>query len=132
VRDEEPRADPVTIVLADDHTVLRNGLRMLLDAQEGFEVVGEAGTIPQALEAIRAHRPRVLLLDLNMPGGSSIDAIPTVTRISSGTVVVMLTMETSPSFMAAAYDAGARGYTRKEAAAAQLISAIREALEPPE
>ena len=76
-----PEATP-TLVLADDHTVMRDGLRMLLDAQDDFEVVAEAGDVLSALQAVRGHRPDVLLLDLNMPGGSSIAAIRKLALIS--------------------------------------------------
>ncbi len=128
-----PRSDeaaPITIVLADDHTIMRNGLRMLLEAEPGFEVVAEAGTIQRVLQEVRTHRPRVLVLDLNMPGGSSIDAIARITRFSPSTSVVVLTMEHDPSFMREAYDTGARGYVLKEAAATQLVRAIRRATLP--
>src|ERR1051326_8923551 len=67
------RADrtKTTVVIADDHTVVRQGLRLLLDAEDGVQVVAEAGTVPDAERLARAHRPTVLVLDLNMPGGSS-------------------------------------------------------------
>ncbi len=117
----------VTIVLADDHTIMRNGLRMLLDAEEDFDVVGEAGTIQQVFQEVRAHRPRVLVLDLNMPGGSSIDAIGRIVRFAPSTSIVVLTMEHEAGFMRDAYDAGACGYVLKEAAPTQLVRAIRQA-----
>ena len=66
----------VSIVLADDHEVVRNGLRMVLEAEDGFEVVAEAGDLDATRRYVRAHRPRVLVLDLNLPEGSSLPAIP--------------------------------------------------------
>ena len=66
----------VRIVLADDHEVVRNGLRMVLDAEPGFEVVAEAGDLAATRRYVRAHRPHVLVLDINMPEGSSLPAIP--------------------------------------------------------
>lgn len=66
----------VTVVIADDHAVVRKGLRLLVEAEEGLRVVAEAGTVPDALRMARAHRPSVIVLDLNMPGGSSLEAIP--------------------------------------------------------
>ena len=69
--------DPaIRIVLADDHPVVRRGLRLLLDDEEGFEVVAEAGDVDEARRYVRGHHPNVLVLDLNMPGGSSLEAIP--------------------------------------------------------
>ena len=62
--------EPIRVVIADDHAVVRSGLRMLLEAQEELQVVAEAGDVPTAMQVIRAHRPTVAVLDLNMPGGS--------------------------------------------------------------
>jgi two-component system response regulator NreC len=118
----------ITLVLADDHTVMRSGLRMLLDAEEGFEVLAEAGDVLAALQAVRNHRPDVLVLDLNMPGGSSIDAIRRLAPISPGTAVVVLTMEEDRAFVREALDAGAKGYVQKHAAGRVLVRAIRDAL----
>src|ERR1700709_1015379 len=84
-----------TIVLADDHTVIRNALRMLLDAEPGFEVVAEAGDADAALRYVRGHQPTVLLLDLNMPGRSSLEAVPDILAASPGTEIVVLTMQRS-------------------------------------
>jgi two-component system response regulator NreC len=118
---------PITIVVADDHTVMRSGLRMLLEAENDFEVVAEAGTIQSVLRDVRSHRPTVLVLDLNMPGGSSVDAISRLAAFAPGTAVVVLTMEDDPVFMREAYRAGASGYVMKEAAATELVKAIRAA-----
>jgi two-component system, NarL family, response regulator NreC len=116
-----------TLVLADDHTVMRNGLRMLLDAEDDFQVVAEAGDVLSALQAVRGHRPKVLLLDLNMPGGSSIAAIRKLALISPGTSVVVLTMENDRSFERDALEAGAFGYVLKEQAGTHLVRTIRDA-----
>jgi two-component system, NarL family, response regulator NreC len=124
--DREPDS-PVTIVIADDHTVMRRGLRMLLEAEGDFQVLSEAGNIQAVFRDVRTHRPDVLVLDLNMPGGSSVDAISRVSQFSPDTAVVVLTMEHDPIFMREAYSAGARGYVLKEAAATELVSAIRSA-----
>jgi two-component system, NarL family, response regulator NreC len=118
---------PIRILLADDHAVMRSGLRMLLDAEADFEVVAEAGDIQTLLQEARGHRHEVLVLDLNMPGGSSIRAMSTLARISPGTAVVILTMEDDPSFRREAYEAGASGYVLKEQAPRDLAGAIRAA-----
>ncbi len=76
---------------------------------------------------VRSHRPTVLLLDLNMPGGSSVEAITRLRRMSPGTAIVVLTMEDEPAFMREAYAAGASGYVLKDSAATELVKAIRAA-----
>src|SRR5918992_3915267 len=85
----------ITVVLADDHAVVRKGLRLLLEAEPGMHVLAEAGTVPDALRMARAHRPRVLVLDLNMPGGSSLEAIPTILEQAEAPAIVVLTMQRS-------------------------------------
>ncbi len=122
VRAERADRDKVTVVIADDHTVVRQGLRMLIDNEDGFQVVAEAGTVPDAERMARAHRPSVLVLDLNMPGGSSLDAIP---RLSPETAIVVLTMQDDPAFARQALQAGALGFVLKEAADEELLQAIR-------
>jgi two-component system response regulator NreC len=116
-----------TIVLADDHTVMRNALRMLLDAEPDFEVVAEAGTAEDAVRYVRGHKPTVLILDLNMPGGSSLEAIPDIQEASPATEIVVLTMQNEPAFARRALQAGVRGYVLKEAADAELVQAVRRA-----
>jgi two-component system response regulator NreC len=120
--------DVIKIVLADDHAVVRKGLRLLLDNEEGFEVVAEAGTAEDAMRYVRAHRPAVLVLDLNMPGTlSSLDAIPDVEGAGDGTRVVVLTMQEDPEFARKALGSGATGYVLKEAADDELVEAVRRA-----
>jgi two-component system, NarL family, response regulator NreC len=116
-------ADQITVVIADDHAVVRKGLRLLLDAEPGLHVVAEAGNVPDAIRMAKAHRPAVLVLDLNMPGGSSLEAIP---EIAAGeTAIVVLTMQDDPSFARQALQAGACGFVLKEAADDELLLAVR-------
>jgi len=117
----------ITIVLADDHAVVRSGLRMLLEAEPDIEVVAEAGDVDAAKRYVLGHKPTVLVLDLNMPGGSSLEAIPDVAEVSPGTAVVVLTMQEDPAFAREALQAGARGYVLKHAAGTELVQAIRAA-----
>src|SRR5690349_6178869 len=118
----------ITIVVADDHHVVRSGLRLLLDADDGFEVVAEAADADTALRSVTEFEPTVLVLDLNMPGSiSSLDAIVHVRARSPGTSVVVLTMQEDPSFARAALRAGARGYVLKDSADAELVAAVRSA-----
>ncbi len=117
----------IRIVLADDHAVVRSGLRMLLDSEEGFEVVAEASDIDGAARYVRGHHPHVLVLDLNMPGGSSLAAIPVIRKESPDTQIVILTMQQEPAFAREALGAGALGYVLKEAADEELVEAVRRA-----
>ena len=116
---------PVSIVIADDHAVVRSGLRMLLDAEPGFSVVAEAGTIAEARAAVGEHSPSVLILDLHMPGDTSLSAMPGLRRAAPATSIVVLTMQEDPAFAREAMAAGARGYVLKEAADTELVAAIR-------
>jgi len=116
--------DVIRIVLADDHTVVRSGLRMLLDAEDGLDVVAEAGEIDTTRRMVGAHRPDVLVLDLNMPGPESLPAIP---ELAQQTAVVVLTMQNDPAFARQALRSGAKGYVLKEAADAELVQAVHAA-----
>ncbi len=117
----------ITIVLADDHVIVRSGLRMLLDAEDGIDVVAEAGDVDEAMRKVRAYKPTVLMLDLSMPGGSSIEAIPGLLQAAPDTAIVVLTMEDEPAFARAALRAGALGFVLKEAADAELVEAVHAA-----
>ncbi|HWC86671.1 MAG TPA: response regulator transcription factor [Solirubrobacteraceae bacterium] len=117
----------IRIVLADDHRVVRRGLRLVLDREAGFEVVAEAGDVDGAQRYVRGHRPAVLILDLNMPGRSSLEAIPDLRAESPETQIVVLTMQEGPEYARAALASGAIGYVLKEAADAELVEAVRRA-----
>lgn len=121
--------ETITIVLADDHEVVRAGLRMLLNAEEGLQVVSEAGDIEVAERRVVAYRPRVLVLDVNMPGGSSIPSIPRLRAVSPETNIVVLTMQNEAALARESLRAGATGFVLKEAAEAELIQAVRMAAE---
>ena len=121
------RGGAIRIVLADDHAVVRSGLRMLLDAEEDFEVVAEAGDVDAARRYVRGHHPAVLVLDLNMPGGPSLDAIPAMRAECPDTQIVVLTMQDAPAYARQALSAGALGYVLKEAADTELVDAVRRA-----
>ena len=117
----------IRLVLADDHAVVRAGLRLLLDAESDFEVVAEAGDVDAARRYVRGHHPDVLVLDLNMPGGSSLEAIPAIREEAPDTQVVVLTMQEEPAFARQALASGAAGYVLKEAADSELVEAVRRA-----
>jgi two-component system response regulator NreC len=122
-------ATDVRIVLADDHAVVRVGLRMLLNAEPDFEVVAEAGNTQDAARFVRGHHPNVLVLDLNMPGESGLELIPRICEEAPETRIVVLTMQRDPAFARQALTSGALGYVIKDAADAELVQAVRLAAE---
>jgi DNA-binding NarL/FixJ family response regulator len=119
---------PVNIVIVDDHAMVRSGLRLLLESEGEFSVVGEAGDVDAALRCAEAHQPRIILLDLNMPGRPSLPAIPELLAAAPRAAVVVMTMQDEPAYARAALTAGASGYVLKEAAEAELLEAVRAAV----
>jgi two-component system response regulator NreC len=117
------------VVVADDHAVVRSGVKMVIEAEPDIEVVAEAGDVDEALRKVAAHRPSVLVLDLHMPGGPSLPRIPEILAASPDTRIVVLTMQDDPAFAREALRSGATGYVLKEAANADLAQAIRQATE---
>jgi two-component system, NarL family, response regulator NreC len=120
-----PGSDPITIVLAEDHRVVRAGLRLLLDGQPDFSVVAETADVASTERRVASQPPQVLVLDVDMPDGSSIPAIPRIRAVAPQTRIVVLTMHTEPSLAREALRAGATGFVLKEAPEAELIDAIR-------
>jgi two-component system response regulator NreC len=117
----------IRIILADDHALMRRSLRLLLDNEEDLEVIGEADDLTLVVSHVTGHKPNVLVLDLSMPGGSSVDAI---TRLREGvpeTQIVVLTMEENPVFAQQAMSAGALGFVLKNQADEELPAAVRAA-----
>jgi two-component system response regulator NreC len=119
--------EPIRIVIADDHSVVRRGLRQVLEAEGGFEIVAEAADIEGARRYVRGHTPDVLVLDLNMPEGSSLDSVPDIRADSPGTQIVVLTMQNEPAYARQALSSGVLGYVLKDAADEELVEAVRRA-----
>jgi two-component system response regulator NreC len=117
----------IRIVIADDHAIVRRGLRQLLDGEDGFEVVAEAEDVEGARRYLLGHHPDILVLDLNMPGEPSLEAIPSLREEFPQTQIVVLTMQNEPAYARTALSAGALGYVLKESADAELIEAVRAA-----
>ncbi len=115
----------IRVLLADDHTILRAGLRMMLDAQPDIEVVGEASDGRQALAEAQRLQPHVVLMDITMPEMNGIEATRQVKRALDSTRVLILTMHENEEYLFQVLRAGASGYILKEAAGTELISAIR-------
>jgi two-component system, NarL family, response regulator NreC len=116
----------ITVILADDHEVVRDGIRMIIQAEEDMEVIAEEGDAEAARRRVSGLKPSVLVLDLNMPGASSMDTLPAIAESSPGTAIVVLTMQEDPSFAREAFRRGAQGYVVKHAAGRELVEAIRE------
>jgi two-component system response regulator NreC len=115
---------PLSVVIVDDHAIVRKGVRSLLEVQPAFQVVAEAGDVASALDAVRAHHPALVVLDIHLPGEPSLPSIAQMKQMSPGTQVVVLTMYDDPMFARHALAAGARGYVLKEAAPSELVRAL--------
>ena len=118
---------PITVVLADDHSRVRRSLRLLLDGETDVEVVAEAHDLDTTTRSVYGHAPRVLVLDLQMPDGSSIETLRRLRTQTPDTEIVVLTMERSPAFAQRALDVGAIGFVAKDRADAELPEAVRRA-----
>ncbi|KJS88231.1 MAG: hypothetical protein JM58_01735 [Peptococcaceae bacterium BICA1-8] len=113
------------ILVADDHAVLRSGLKMMLNTQKDMEVIGEAATGEESLHLCQELNPDVLLLDLNMPGTSGIEIIPKLKDNVQNTKILVLTMHDEESYLKDVLKMGGHGYILKKAADTALLSAIR-------
>lgn len=118
----------ISIVLADDHEIVRSGIRMVLEEQPDMQVVAEAGDGEGAARYALGHKPQILVLDLNMPGVSGLDAIPRIQEASPATAIIVLTMQAEPAFAREALQSGAKGYVIKQSAASELVGAIRSVI----
>ena len=116
----------IRAVVVDDHAVVRSGIRLLLDREDDIEVVDEAGSAKDAVFAVRALKPDVVLLDVVMPGESGIEVLPKLLHESPETRVLVLSMQDDPSYVREAFAAGASGYVLKEAADEEVVAAVRE------
>jgi len=114
------------VLIADDHALVRSGLRMLLENEGDFQVVAEAGTADEAVRAARLEKPDVILLDVVMPGRSGLEALDDVLEAAPDAKVLVLSMQDDPRYVREAFAAGASGYLLKEAADTELVAALRE------
>jgi two-component system response regulator NreC len=121
------RATPITVMLADDHAVLRRNLRRLLDSAENLNVIAEASDLSTATREVHTHLPRVLVLDLGLADGSCIETVGRLRAQVPGTEVVVLTLEESPLFAQQAFDAGVIGFVLTDRADSELLEAIHRA-----
>ena len=117
------------ILLADDHAVLRSGLRLLLETQPNLHVVGEAATGTETLNLAETLRPDLILLDLSMPHLGGLDALPMLRQLVPSARILVLTMHDDVQYLRKAIQSGASGYILKKAADVELLSAIRAVLQ---
>jgi two-component system response regulator NreC len=114
------------VLIVDDHTVVRAGLALLVDAADDLEAVGEAGSAREALLEARTAKPDVVLLDVMMPDQGGIEIVPQLLHEHPEAKVLILSMQDDPRYVREAFEAGASGYVLKEAADTELVAAIRE------
>lgn len=117
-------AEPITVVIADDHPIYRKGLIEALSTEPAFQIVGEAGDGEAALAMIRQHKPTIALLDIEMPLASGLVVAGTVRREGLPTAVIMLTMYTDTAMFRRALDLGARGYVLKDGAVSEIVACV--------
>ncbi len=116
----------IRVLIVDDHGVVRAGLRLLVDAEDDLEAVGEAGNARDAVFETRSLQPDVILLDVVMPDRSGLEVLPELLEEHSKARVLVLSMQDDPRYVREAFAVGASGYVLKEAADAEVVTAIRE------
>ena len=116
----------IRVLIVDDHAVVRTGLRLLLDAEDDIEPVGEAGNARDAVFQTRALRPDVILLDIVMPERTGLEVLPQLKHEHPDANVLVLSMQDEPRYVREAFAAGASGYVLKEAADSEVVAAVRE------
>ncbi|HEX5468712.1 MAG TPA: response regulator transcription factor [Gaiellaceae bacterium] len=116
----------IRVLIVDDHAVVRAGLRLLLDAEDDIETVGEAGDAREAVFEARSSKPDVVLMDITLGGKSGIEVTPELLHERPEGKILVLSMEDDPRYVREAFAAGASGYVLKEAADSELVSAVRE------
>ena len=119
-------ADPIRVLIVDDHAVVRTGIRLLLAAEKDIEPVAEAGSRREAIFEARSTSPDVILLDVVMPDGSGLESIPQLLHEVPQTKILVLSMQDDPRYVREAFAFGASGYVLKEAADVEVVQAVRE------
>jgi DNA-binding NarL/FixJ family response regulator len=120
------KSDALTVLVVDDHAVVRTGLKLLLNSEEQIEVVGEAGNADEAILRAKLLEPDIVLLDVVMPGKNGIEVAAELRKTLPQTKVLMLSMQDDPTYVREAFAVGASGYVLKEAADTELVAAVRE------
>lgn len=115
----------ITVMIVDDHAMVRKGLRMLLESQTDIQIVGEAGTVQEAIEVGARVKPQIVTLDLSMPGPSGVASVERLRAAIPNVRIIVVTMHDDPAYVRSAIAMGASGYVNKSAADTELIAAIR-------
>src|SRR5579884_1212487 len=118
--------EPIRVLIVDDHAVVRTGIRLMLVQEDDIEPVGEAGSARDAIFESRSTKPDVILLDVVMPDGNGLEAIPQLLHERPEAKVLVLSMQDDPRYVREAFAAGASGYVLKEAADTEVVAAVRE------
>lgn len=118
-------AEPIDILLVDDHAMFRAGIRALIEAQERFRVVGEASSGDEAVDRVRELKPDIVIMDLAMPGSNGLEATRRISALELDTHVLVLTVHAEEEYLVPVVEAGASGYLTKTSADTDLIEAIR-------
>lgn len=119
----------IRVLLADDHGILRSGLKMLIDSHGAYEVVAQASSTPEAVEKARVTQPEVAIVDITMPGGGGVKAAEEIVASCPNTKVIALTMHEDPAYLKAVFQAGAKGFVVKRSADTRLLDAIQSVLD---
>jgi DNA-binding NarL/FixJ family response regulator len=121
-------SEKVRIVIAEDHTILREGLRSLLSSSANFEIIGEAGDGREAIRQVKKYKPDLILTDLSMPRMNGMEAIKEIRRESPATKVLVLTVHRAEEYILATFRAGADGYLLKDSTHSELLMAVKKVL----
>ncbi len=117
-----------TILIVDDHTLFREGLRSIIERGPGYEVIGEAGNAREGLKMVEKYKPDLVLLDISLPDRSGIELICDIVKLSTKTRVMIVSMHSKTDYIVKAFQAGATGYVIKESAASKLLQGIGSVL----
>ncbi len=130
LRGKDVRVTPKnTILIVDDHPLVRQGLKMLLTSKSKFEVIGEAATGAEALEKVSRLKPAVVLMDLSLPDQSGLEVIGNIRNAREKARIIVISMHSKPDYIAKAFQAGAQGYIAKDAAPENILQAIQAVLD---
>ncbi|GAB3895203.1 response regulator transcription factor [Spirosoma agri] len=116
---------PIKLMLVDDHSIVRDGIRLLLEQAEGLEIIDEANDGEEALEKLKSHQPDLVLMDISLPGMSGIQTTQVVSRLYKNVRVLMLSMHNNEDYILRSVEAGAYGYILKDSSSDEMIKAIR-------
>ena len=119
----------ITLLLADDHPIVRQGLRHLLEGEPDFRIVGEAGDGIEALQLVERLKPNILIVDMMMPGLNGLEVLRQIKRISPATRTIVLSMQSADAYVIEAQKNGAAGYILKETGPSELVNAVHEVIQ---